>query len=353
MRTLFFLQSRSGRHITKIRFIQKTKIPDVRPPTMMARRRLIAALAASFSVGGLAFQAPKNYPKVHSQPLRLASENNEEKSNSTPRSQSRRTFFKTISLPVVLGGASTSTLATTTIANAETPPKILVLGGTGFVGSRVVSKLNDLGVQVIATSRNGREGTVAFDVTSEGINVEKEIENLAKGCTGVISCIGVIGTEKDATVNAASGLAAIGAKASGVDRFVYIAVAPEVKAFAEGIEFLKPYMTGKTFSQDAVASNFPTGSTLIEPTFIYGGDSFNVNPPRVAGFYGEFIETLLSSTPIRAANNITPGGVVKIALEPPVSVGSVAGAAVAGALGKTQGTLDTHDAIKMAGTLLV
>jgi hypothetical protein len=107
-------------------------------------------------------------------------------------------------------------------------------------------------------------------------------------------------------------------------------------------------MAGKMFSQEAVLSSFPSGSSaMIGPTFIHdGGDEFNVNnPPRVvAGFYGEFIEALLSSPPFRAITNIAPGeGFVKIALGPPVSVDSVAGAAVAGALGKTQlSTLDTR-----------
>ena len=152
---------------------------------------------------------------------------------------------------------------------------------------------------------------------------------------------------------AATGSAALGAKAANVDHFVYISVAPEVKEFAKDIDFLKPYMQGKTFSQDAVSANFAQKATLIEPTFIYGGDSFNLNPPRVAGFYGEFIEALLPSGPIRAITNVAPEGIVKIALEPPVSVDAVANAAVAGALGKMDTTvLDTHDKIVTAATLL-
>ena len=80
-------------------------------------------------------------------------------------------------------------------------------------------------------------------------------------------------------------------------------------------------------------------------TFIYGGDSFSVNPPRVASFYGEFIETLLSSGPIRGVTSIT-SGFVKIALEPPVSVDSVSTAACKAATGKlSTDVLDTYDKI--------
>ena len=83
-------------------------------------------------------------------------------------------------------------------------------------------------------------------------------------------------------------------------------------------------------------------------TFIYGGDSFSVNPPRVASFYGEFIETLLSSGIVRGVTNIS-SGFVKIALEPPVSVDSVSVAACNAATGNINtDVLDTYDKIKKA-----
>jgi hypothetical protein len=89
----------------------------------------------------------------------------------------------------------------------------------------------------------GRDGTIAFDVTTSAdidIDVSGKMEILAKGCTAVISCIGAIGTPNDATINSATGLAAVGAKAAGVDKFVYISVAPEAKKIAKDIDFLKP-----------------------------------------------------------------------------------------------------------------
>ncbi|KAL3912162.1 MAG: hypothetical protein SGILL_006995 [Bacillariaceae sp.] len=264
----------------------------------------------------------------------------------------RRSFLRqsAASLLVPLVASGVSALLPIQPANAAESGKVLVLGGTGFVGSRVVQQLKDKGVTVTATSRDGRGGTVALDVTK--VDVEKEIADLAKGCTAIISCIGAIGTKDDGSINAASGLAAKGAKAAGVDRFVYISVAPEVKEFGKGIDLLEDYMKGKTFSQSTIAASFPSGATIIEPTFIYGGDSFNVNPPRVASFYGEFIEGLLSSGPIRGLTGIAPEGIIKIALEPPVSVNAVAAAAVNGALGPAGFVeLDTYDKIKSAAGL--
>ena len=91
---------------------------------------------------------------------------------------------------------------------------------------------------------------------------------------------------------------------------------------------------------------------MIEPTFIYGGGSFELNPPRVASFYGKFIEGILSSNPMRNVERVLSPGFVKIALEPPVPVEDVARAAVAGALGETQSILDSYDKIKQASSQL-
>lgn len=245
--------------------------------------------------------------------------------------------------PIVSAATGSSDDATTTAT------KILVLGGTGFVGRRVVEKLRGVGIQVVATSRDGRDGTVAFDVLAAPDSNEQKVRELSKGCAAVISCIGAIGTSEDVrAVNAATGYAAKGAKSSGVQRFVYISVAPEVKRSTEGIGPLQNYMNAKIFSEQSVLSTFsgPGEAIIIEPTFIFGGDEFSVNPPRVAGFYGRFVESILSSGPIRAVTNVLPEGFIKIALEPPVSVDDVAGAACAAALGKsTETELDTHDKI--------
>jgi hypothetical protein len=259
---------------------------------------------------------------------------------------SRRAFFQILSASSLL---VKPLLFPQSVVAAEST-KILVLGGTGFVGSQVMSTLRDMGIETIATSRDGRDGTIALDLTSE--NVQDQIQKLSQGCAAVISCVGAIGTADDKAVNSGTGLAASAAKAAGVSRFVYITVAPEVKEFARDIDFLKGYMEGKSFSRETVLAAFDGKATLIEPTFIYGGGSFELNPPRVASFYGQFIEGLLSSSPIRTVERVLSPGIIKIALEPPVPVEAVAQAAVAGALGKTDSILDSYDKIKSASRTL-
>jgi len=224
--------------------------------------------------------------------------------------------------------------------------KILVLGGTGLVGSEVVKTLQSKGYTVVATSRDGRDGTVALDLSSP--ETASTIKELSRDAFAVISCVGAIGTSNDQAVNAGTGVAASAAKAAGVSNFAYITVAPEVVEFGKGFDFLGPYMAGKQSSRATVLSEFGGKATLIEPTFIYGGDKFEINPPRVASGYGKLVENVLSSGPIRAIDGVL-GGFPKIALEPPVSATSVAEAAVAGVLGKSSGNIfDTYDKIQAA-----
>lgn len=261
-------------------------------------------------------------------------------------SSSRRELLLTLpglALPLVVNQQPS-------FADDDARNKILVLG-KGFLGSQVCSTLADMGIETIATTRNGRDGTVALDFLQD--DVSQKVERLAADCSAVISCVGAIGTKDDKAVNAGTGLAAQAAKRAGVTRFVYITVAPEVKEFARDVEFLQEYMSGKTSSRELVLNEFSDKAVLIEPTFIYGGGSFELNPPRVASFYGQFIEEILSSNPIRNVERVLSPGFVKIALEPPVPVEDVARAAVAGALGETQSILDSYDKIKQASSQLL
>lgn len=67
------------------------------------------------------------------------------------------------------------------------------------------------------------------------------------------------------------------------------------------------YFDGKARAEEAISKSFPSSGFLIKPTFIYGGDSFGLTPPRVSDGYGAGIDSLLSSGPIRAIAGISPG----------------------------------------------
>ena len=105
-------------------------------------------------------------------------------------------------------------------------------------------------------------------------------------------------------------------------------------------------LIGKEEATNSILSQFGSGSSyFIKPSFIYGGDVFTLNPPRVANFYGQFIDSLLSSMPVRAVASISPP-ILKVALVPPVSVDHIAQATAASALGLVDaGAYDGSDEI--------
>ena len=275
-----------------------------------------------------------------------------------PLSFSRRSFL--ISSSALIGSFPIVVSAD----ESSRPVKVLVLGGTGLVGSEIVRQLRANNVDVIATSRDGRQNTQKLDVTTPGIDVANEVEKLSQGCQSVISTIGAIPyttslTDTEASnlqlINAASGLAAVGAKAAGVKHFVFISNAPEVKALMTDnpvlLNFLQPYAKGKALSEALIQKSFGQDKglsyTLVKPTFIFGGETFGLTPPRVSKSYGQLIERILSLGPFRAAANILPG-IIGIALEPPVSAEAVARAAIAGAFSDESLVFDTHDKITNA-----
>lgn len=258
-----------------------------------------------------------------------------------------------------LGGQPTCALAAESSAPPQPLDKVVVLGGSGFVGMRICERLVALGVPtVVSVSRGGRPASavggwaekvqwVAADVGTDADALGAQL----KGAQAAISAVGVIfggGAEADRASNAGPNVAAArAAAAAGVGRFVYVSVSDSVGPVASPLVG-GGYFAGKAEAEAAILAAFsPERSLLIKPTFIYGGAAFSLSPPRVAGAYGAIVDGLLSSGPLRALAAVAPGPVA-LALAPPISVDAVAAAAVAGALGTASGSADGHDAIVKA-----
>eukprot|EP00611_Tribonema_gayanum_P003613 TRINITY_DN1287_c0_g3_i1.p1 TRINITY_DN1287_c0_g3~~TRINITY_DN1287_c0_g3_i1.p1 ORF type:complete len:351 (+),score=111.85 TRINITY_DN1287_c0_g3_i1:936-1988(+) len=234
-----------------------------------------------------------------------------------------------------------------TISPAKPNTKVVVLGGTGFVGSEVCAALAKAGVSVTSVSRSGKAVEGATSV--RGDPSTDDLTATLKGAAAVISCIGVIGTDDDILEagNGAVNVAAVKqAAAAGVPRFVYVGVASSVPAALASLA-LKGYFRGKAAAESAVLSTFGANAAVIKPSFIYGGAAFGVAPPRVPQGYGSFVAAALSAPPLRALAGAAPG-IVGVALTPPVSVESVAYACAAAALGRAGGVVDGTDAINAA-----
>lgn len=236
-------------------------------------------------------------------------------------------------------------------AQAASRPKVVVLGGSGFIGSRICERLVEAGASVTSVSRGGgppeRAGAWAQQVLwIRGDVLSMDLSQPFTGADAVVSAIGALGSPDDEGLNGATAeVATLAAAAAKAKRFVLVSATPLVAEAGAGA-FFPGYVKGKQRAEAAAAA-FPGSTTILQPTFVFGGDLFSANPPRVATWWGAGIETLLGSPLVRPIAALSPAA-VKLALLPPNSVADVAAAAAAGALGRATGVLSGHDAIKAA-----
>ena len=270
---------------------------------------------------------------------------------------SRRAALSSAAVALCTAPLATSEPATaaSTEATLEATGKVVVVGGDGFIGSRVCRELTRLsGVSVLAVSRihdqppswaasepwAGNVKWVAADALKD------DYGPLLEGATAVVSCLGTLGSADDRTGNGdANARLSAAAKKAGAKRFVYIGVNSLVGEI--GMSVLPEYFAGKAAADTAITADFGSHATIFRPTLVYGGDVFNVNPPRVPAGYGGVIEGLLSSPPLRfLAEAFSPVPAIKVALLPPVYVDRMAAAVAVAALGGgPAGSVEGRDAI--------
>jgi uncharacterized protein YbjT (DUF2867 family) len=228
------------------------------------------------------------------------------------------------------------------VSSSASRKTVLVIGDTGFLGSEIVSQLEQLDIDYKTASKSA-----GVDITAP--DAAQQIQGLAKGCDAVISTVGSIGNKEDERINAASGQAAIGAKQAGVQRFVVIGNDPQVREFSKSCPPLQNYASGKEKAEQIIKDNFPDSYTIIRPTFMYGGDDFSLSPPRIPDSIGGAAENILGLYPFQAASEALPG-VIGMLMAAPVSRERVAKAAINAAMGLCQGEFDSRDDIILAAS---
>ena len=165
--------------------------------------------------------------------------------------------------------------------NADDEPIILLIGGSGFLGTEIRKQLKHRDIPYVATAttqkvdaRDGEE-FVSLDLTAS--DSEEQFYNLIVATTkqqhgsnnnrkkkvAVISAMGSIGTNQDEKVNAALSRAIRGAYRINkdnyeeeeedenekiVERFVMIGNTERVRRLASNLPFLKGYASGKEVS---------------------------------------------------------------------------------------------------------
>mmetsp|Transcript_4893 Transcript_4893/g.6640 ORF Transcript_4893/g.6640 Transcript_4893/m.6640 type:complete len:285 (+) Transcript_4893:121-975(+) len=184
-------------------------------------------------------------------------------------------------------------------ASGSSNTKVVVFGGSGFVGSHVCKALLALGVDVVSINRGGQTTTPPWDpwwkdvkwVRGDALEPESWRTHLA-GATGVVSCVGAFGSNEfmkrvcgDATVNMVKE-----ARDARVQRFAFISAHDyNLPSFV-----LQGYVQGKQLAEGAVMQGFPNSGVCLRPGFIHGTRYANGVPLNLS-IIGNPLESVLRS----------------------------------------------------------
>lgn len=162
--------------------------------------------------------------------------------------------------------------------------KVLLLGGSGFVGTYIANRLCERGVQVTVPTRR-RDRTKALimlpkvDMVQANIHDEAQLAELVKGQDAVINLVGILHSSDVALPYSRDFAQAhielpkkiiAACKAAGVRRFLHMSA---LKADVNGpSEYLRSKGQGQ---QDVLAAQGELDVTVFRPSVIFGlGDSF-------------------------------------------------------------------------------
>ncbi|KAI3869753.1 hypothetical protein MKW98_030934 [Papaver atlanticum] len=203
--------------------------------------------------------------------------------------------------------------------------RVVVLGGSGFVGCAICKAAVSKGIEAVSLSRSGRPNNTEPWVEQVtwliGDVFYANWDEVLVGATAVVSTIGGFGSDEQMKkINGEANVLAVdAAKEYGIPKFVLISVHDyNLPPFL----LSSGYFTGKRKAESEVLSKFPNNGVVLRPGFIYGKrkvDGFEIPLDLV----GEPLERFL-----KAAENFTkplnslPAS--DLLLAPPVSVDDVA-----------------------------
>ncbi|KAL1315784.1 uncharacterized protein At1g32220, chloroplastic [Arachis duranensis] len=227
--------------------------------------------------------------------------------------------------------------------------RIVVLGGSGFVGSAICKAAVSKGIEVISLSRSGRptypDAWVDQVTWIAGDVFYVNWDEVLVGATAVVSTLGGFGSEEQMKrINGEANVVAVNAaKEYGIPKFILISVHDyNLPSFL----LSSGYFTGKRKAESEVLSKYPSSGIVLRPGFIYGKrrvDGFEIPLDLV----GVPAERILKATEnfIKPLSSLPASDLF---LTPPVSVDDVAFAVINGVLDDDFFGIFTIDQIKEA-----
>ncbi|CAM8880654.1 unnamed protein product [Rhodiola kirilowii] len=150
--------------------------------------------------------------------------------------------------------------------------RIVVLGGSGFVGSAICKAAVSKGIDVVSISRSGRPSLT--DTWTDQVNwVPGDVfyanwDEVLLGATAVVSTIGGFGSEEQMKrINGEANIVAVNAASEfGVPKFILISVHDyNLPSFL----LQSGYFTGKRKAESEVLSKYPTCGVVFRPGFFF------------------------------------------------------------------------------------
>lgn len=207
--------------------------------------------------------------------------------------------------------------------------RLVVLGGSGFVGSAICKAAASRGIEVISLSRSGRPNT--FNSWEDQVTwITGDVfyvnwDEVLPGATAVISTLGGFGSEEQMQrINGEANVIAVtAAKEYGIPKFVLISVHDyNLPSFL----LTSGYFTGKRKAESEVLSKYPSSGVVLRPGFIYGKRKVgDIEIPL--DLVGEPVEKLLNAT-ASFTKPLSSLPASDLLLAAPISVDDVAQAAI-------------------------